>query len=303
MSNPLSLFALAAAMMFGTAIVLFLLGFRLDKTVPVARRFDRKLERLQQEKTSATSRFSPMQWGLRMARRAGLELRPGHLTLLMLAFGLLCGIAYSIRGGQGLLAAALAFAIVIYLVTLWRSAATRKRLVQQLPTFLDQIIRTMTVGRSFDSALLQAIHDSPPPLSRALANVEVENALGGDLVASLTDAAQLYRLHELQMITLSLKINQRFGGSIKAMLESIITLIRQRELAERELRALTGETRVSAWVLGIMPSAVAGYMMLQNPGYFDALMKDPNGDAIIYTSLGLQLAGGLIIWRMLRSIQ
>ncbi len=161
----------------------------------------------------------------------------------------------------------------------------------------------MGIGRSFDSALLQAIEDSPPPLSQALESVRIESALGGDLVDSLRDAAQLYRMKELQLLTLALRINQRYGGSIRAMLEDIIALIRRREQADRELRALTGETRLSAWVLGALPLAMAGYMMITNPSYIGFLLDDPNGMTIIYTAVGLQVAGVFLLWRMMRSVR
>lgn len=274
----------------------------MDRTVPVSRRLDEKLER-RHINHKKNSRFSLLKWGLQLSQRAGFELRPIHLILFVLFFILISIGAFLFNGSIGLLIAILSFSVALYILILWRSAATHRTLLKQLPGFIDQIIRIMAVGRSFDSALLQAIEDSPAPLSKALESVAIENTLGGDLVESLTETAEIYRMNELYMITLALKINQRYGGSIKAMLESIITLIRQREQAERELQALTGETRLSAWLLGTMPLAVAGYMMMVNPTYIGYLINDPHGDVIIYTAVGLQIAGGLILWHMLRSVR
>lgn len=289
-------------MMSCSAIVLFLLSRRIDKTVPIARRFDRKLEQARRKQLK-TNFFSPTRWGMQMAQRAGFTPRPNHLWLFSVFFIFFCSFAFYFRGGIGLLTAIISTIAGLYLFALWRSAATQRTLLQQLPIFIDQIIRSMGIGRSFESSLLQAIENSPPPLSKALENVVIDNSLGGDLVESLTDSAELYRIHELHIITLALKINRRYGGSIKSMLESIITLIRQKEQAQRELKALTGETRLTAWLLGSMPIALAGYMMIQNPQYVGYLLEAPNGYAIIYTALGLQTVGGLILWRMLRSIQ
>lgn len=302
MSNVLPLLVLSAVLLCCSGILVFTLGRRMDRVVPVSRRLDQKMDRrhLAQKKAEG---FSVLKWGLQLSQRAGLELHPMHLVLAVAFFILVSGGAFISKGGLGLLISVITFAIAVYILILWRSAATQRKLLQQLPGFIDQIIRIMAIGRSFDSALLQAIQDSPPPLSKALESVVIENTFGGDLVESLTDTANIYRINELQMITLALKINQRYGGSIKAMLESIITLIRQREQAERELQAMTGETRVSAWLLGCMPIAIVGYMMVANPAYIGYLLSDPNGDAIIYTALGLQVTGGLILWHMLRSVR
>lgn len=302
MSSALLLVILSALFMLGAAIIMLLLGQRMDRTHLVTRRFDQKLER-RRTIVQKSNRFTPLQWGYQLLQRAGLERRPSYLLVAVGMFTLVCGIAFLVKGSSGLLIAMPVIALGSYLFVLWRAAATHQKLLRQLPGFIDHIIRIMAIGRSFDSALLQAIEDSPAPLTEALNSVRISNSFGGDLVEALQDAAEIYRMQELHLITLALRINQRYGGSIKAMLENIITLIRQREQAERELRALTGETRLSAWMLGTMPLAMAGYMMITNPGYIGYLLQDPHGPQIIYTALGLQTLGALILWRMMRSIR
>lgn len=302
MSKALLLIVLAAGFMGCSAILLWLLGRQKDRQITVARRFDQKLER-RRANTQKRYNFKPLSWGYRLLQRTGLEWRPLYLMIALVIFSLVCGIAFLLKGNTGLLIAILAFALGSYVFILWRAAATHRMLLKQLPGFIDYIIRIMAIGRSFDSALLNAIDDSLPPLSKAMASVKLENSLGGDLVESLQETAEIYRMQELHLITLALRINQRYGGSIKAMLENIITMIRQREQAERELSALTGETRLSAWMLGTMPVAMAGYMMITNPTYIGYLLNDPHGMEIIYTALGLQTVGGLLLWRMMRSIR
>ncbi|MGR8931866.1 MAG: type II secretion system F family protein [Gammaproteobacteria bacterium] len=302
MHSPLSLFVIAGLLMLCSALTLFVLGRRVDKMIPVSRRLDAKLQ--QHHKAHIRARgFSPTRWALRLSQRAGFELNPPHLMGFLMFFVLACTTGFLIDGVFGLSATLGIFTIGTYIVALWRSAANYQKLIQQLPSFIDQIIRIMGIGRSFDSALLEAIDDSPPELAKALQNVLKEHKLGGDIAESLEEAAELYHMHELLMVTLTLKINQRYGGSVKDMLESIIKLIRQREEAARELKSMTGETRFSAWMLGIMPIATVCYMLIVNPNYLEYLFKDPNGYTIFYTAAGLQVAGGLILWRMLRSIE
>ncbi|MGZ4999066.1 MAG: type II secretion system F family protein, partial [Methylomonas sp.] len=289
-------------LMCGAALVMLLLGRRMDQQYTVTRRFDQKLER-RRVKNQKARRFMPLQWGYQLLQRAGLERRPTYLYGCIVIFSLVCGTAFLTKGAAALLIAILAFALGTYIFIVWRAATTHQTLLRQLPGFIDHLIRIMAIGRSFDSALLHAIDDSLSPLSEAMEGVKLEHSLGGDLAESLQEVAEIYRMQELHLITLALRINQRYGGSIKAMLENIITLIRQREQAERELKALTGETRLSAWMLGCMPVAMAGYMMLVNPTYIGYLLADPHGMEIIYTSVGLQVVGGLILWRLMRSIR
>jgi len=301
-ANSLILVVIAALLMSGGATLLWQLGRQVDKQSVITRRLDQKVDRRQSGKLKA-NQFSLLLWLDRYLQRSDLKGKPLQLWSAVLVSMLTCTIGVLIKGQQGLLIALAAVTVVNYGLIIWKAAATKQMLLKQLPGFIDHIIRIMAIGRSFDSALLLAIQDAPAPLSDALASVVIEQALGGDLVESLQNVAELYLIKELQLITMALRINQRYGGSIKAMLENIITMLRQREQAQRELRALTGETRLSAWMLGTMPILLAGYMMITNPGYIGYLLTDPHGMEIIYTALGLQTAGGLILWRMMRSIR
>lgn len=291
---------LAGGAMLGSSILLFILSRRLGEREEIIRRLDEEVRSTREPR----HRYPVwLRWAFYGLQRAGVVTRPGQLALAVATFILFGAVAMRLKGTVGLLTALILPAAGLYLFVAWRAARINKVLRQQLPAFIDQIIRTLSIGRSFDNALLQAIETSPPPLSDALKSVAIENSLGGDLAEALEEAAKIYRIKELHMLTLALRINQRYGGSIKAMLENIITLIRQHEQAERELHALTGETRLSAWILGAMPLAMAGYMMIVNPAYIGFLLKDPNGPTIVYTALGLQAAGALILWRMMRSIR
>lgn len=301
MPDKLLYTALACASMLILAVLLFALGRREEEREEVIRRLD---EEMRPGQESAQNRYPfGLRWIFHSLQRAGIANQPGHLVWAFVISGLVGSFAIVLKGTLGLLTALILLAAGFYLFIAWRISRIGRTLRQQLPAFIDQIIRTLSIGRSFDNALLQAIETSPAPLSDALKSVVTETALGGDLAESLEETAKIYQIKELHLLTLALRINQRYGGSIKTMLENIITLIRQQEQAERELRALTGETRLSAWVLGTMPLGMAGYMMIVNPTYLSFLLQDPNGPAIVYTALGLQAAGGLILWRMMRSIR
>jgi tight adherence protein B len=65
---------------------------------------------------------------------------------------------------------------------------------------------------------------------------------------------------------------------------------------------MTGETRMSAWVLGMTPLAIALYIMVMNPNYLNMLLDDDTGKTLLTTALGLQGMGAFILWRMLRSV-
>ena len=102
---------------------------------------------------------------------------------------------------------------------------------------------------------------------------------------------------------LAAAINRKFGGSLRNILRSLVQAIRARDVAARELRALTAETRFSAVVLSLLPIGISLYVYLQNPQYYGDILQDAGGRALLLGSLFMQLAGIVVLVRMMRSTE
>lgn len=202
----------------------------------------------------------------------------------------------------GLLVAPLIVVVGGYLILQWRHQQRAAATLRQLPMFLDQMIRALSAGRTIDSSFLHATERCTAPLRETLDRVCANLRLGVDLGSALGAVARLHELRELQLLALAIHVNTRYGGSIRDLLGSLIGMISQRERAQRELRALTGETRLSAWVLSLLPVFLACYMLAMNPGYLETMWADATGKTVLASALGMQLVGVLLLWRMIRSI-
>ena len=192
--------------------------------------------------------------------------------------------------------------VSIRLLLQWRYQRRVSRMVHQLPAFLDHIIRSLKSGRSLGDAMLLAIQRSQQPLQDALASSQRSLELGLPMDEVLGDFAELYGRQEFHIMAVSVKVNQRYGGNASDLFNNLITLIRDRERASGQLRAMTGETRVSAWVLGGMPILLGGYIFASNPDFLLGLWNDATGRMLLLGSFTLQAVGCYILYRMLRSI-
>jgi tight adherence protein B len=241
-------------------------------------------------------------WITDRMRRAGIEPKSWHLVAVAFGAVLWIGTAALLRGALGALLGALLLAAAIAGFLSWRTRKQNERILEQLPGFLDHVVRAVQTGSSLPNALITATEETPEPIRGVFARVIRQTRLGVTLEEALDQAASLYTVRELCILSLTVRVSQRYGGSVRDVLGSIVTMIRARERARREFRAMTGETRLSATILGALPAVIAIYVMIVNPDYLGRMTADPAGRIALYVSGGLQVFGSLVLWRMVKSV-
>lgn len=238
----------------------------------------------------------------RWLKRVGLNVSPA-IALLVLA----AAVAFGVLLWQQLnpLAALAWWALSIVLTVLVPQVRYRQRvnkIISQIPLFIDQVVRGLVTGRNLEGAIKLAAEDLQMPLRELIMKAQKNVELGADLGDALKDVAHFHDIKELHLLALTIHSSRVYGGSPRDMLESIVNLIRQREQAQEELRAMTGETRVTAWVLGATPGLLVAYILWQSPAYMMSMWHDSTGQTILVAGAVMQALGVLVMWRMIKSL-
>lgn len=218
---------------------------------------------------------------------------------------LLVTLALCLWAGQtgGMIAAALMFAVcafVVYFVISWRTTKRRQQIVRQLPLFLDGIVRLIVLGNSVPAAFQTSLQTTEAPLRECLDHVSRMLRTGVEIDRALYHVAQIYRASELELIGAVLRLSVKYGGRADVMLDRMSSFMRDLEQAERELTAMTAETKMSSFVLSILPIGIGGFLILTNPRYFGAMWYDPGGRQLVYLAVGLQIFGAWLLYRLAR---
>lgn len=178
----------------------------------------------------------------------------------------------------------------------------RLRLVQQLPAFVDQLNRRIKVGISLHQAVEQSARATTNPLKDVLQRVSHRQAIGVELQRAFEKESQITGVEAFYLLGSIFSINAHYGGSITHSLDSLVKLLRQQDLSRRELKSITGETRITAWVIGSAPLVVSAYMLTQNPELLLNMWYSESGREALILSILMQLTGVIVIWRMFRSL-
>lgn len=238
----------------------------------------------------------------RLILRAGLAEHPG-LTWTILAAWPVAGLAGLVLAGWWGSVAGLGGAVLLgYGVVEWQARRRARQLVAQLPGFVEHVSRSLRAGRTLSAAVQAATAESRPPLREAMQRAEREVGLGASLGDALDGVAEAYRLDALRLVALGVRFNLRYGGSARDLMEQVVAVLRRRERAHRQLRALTGGTRFSAAVLAVLPTAVALYTVAMSPDYYAAILADPQGPWLLGGALFWQGLGIFVLWRMMKRL-
>lgn len=238
----------------------------------------------------------------RVLLRAGFDWRTDRLVMWLALWLLLAGVAALYAGWPGAVLMVVLGPVLLRLYLSWCYQRRVQRIIEQLPTLLDHCVRSLKAGRTLNDAVLGAIDAAREPLLGAMQRVKRNVHMGVGLDDAMFDLAQLYERDELRMFALGLRINHRYGGNASELLENLIKVIREREQGARQLRAMTGETRITAVVLAVLPVSVAGYFLVSNPNYLMTMWHDSVGQRLLFSAFVLQGLGCVVLWRMLRSI-
>ena len=238
-----------------------------------------------------------------LLRRAGLSESPRTLVLLLVP-GLFLAVFAGMRLGAGVFGV---FVFVLYLVALglWlfrRIEKIQQRLIAQMPDFLENMVRIAVIGNSLSMAFQNATQNVEAPLRPILDSALAYTRAGMDLDRALQQAAQAYRLRPLEMLAVILGTSIRIGGRSDQILQRMSDFMRDLEEVQRELQATTSETRMSAWVLGLLPVGAAVFMALLSPDFFKPMFHDPLGRKILLAALLLELGGGFLLYRLAKSL-
>ena len=103
---------------------------------------------------------------------------------------------------------------------------------------------------------------------------------------------------DLKLFVISIIIQRTSGGNLAEILENIGRLIRERFKLKGNIRTLTAEGRISAYILLSLPFFLGYVMYLLNPKYISTLFTDPIGHFMLVATGVMMIIGAFVMKRM-----
>lgn len=165
-----------------------------------------------------------------------------------------------------------------------------RKIEEQLPEVADFISRSLRAGHAFSISLQMLVEEMPQPIAAEFKIVSDEINFGLPMSKALQRLCARVPLPDLQYFVMAILIQCDTGGNLADLMTKVSYLIRQRLKLEGDVRVLSAEGRLSAWILAFLSPIVAIIFSLTNPDYLKQLLDDPAGPMLLW------IVGGMLVW-------
>lgn len=233
--------------------------------------------------------------------QAGIKMRPADFNLLILCVSVTAGVVGFVLAGiligiLFLLLGPLGAMIVVKILT----ARRRAKFDQQLGDTLQMLSGGLRAGHSLLRSIDAAATEAESPTSEEFARIVAENRLGRDLKDSLVDAAQRLKCEDFGWTAQAIEIHREVGGDLAEVLDHVAETIRERSQIKGQVRALSAEGKLSAYILIALPICMFFFLYVSNPGYIGVLFTNLVGWVMAVVGVVLLALGAYWLSRVIK---
>ena len=179
----------------------------------------------------------------------------------------------------------------------------RKRLAaieEQFPEALDFLARSVRAGNAFSIGLELLGTETNEPLKSEITKMTREMALGARLEDALNGLIARVPLVEVRFFASAVLLQRETGGNLSEVLGKLSLSLRERFRLLGHVKAASGQGRLTAGVLTVLPIATLGMLKVASPDYLNSLTGDSLGRALLCGAVVSQTLGYLVMKRITR---
>lgn len=234
--------------------------------------------------------------------RSGLRIRPEEWAGIQLCVMVVAAACLTFLSGTVLLVpvgAAVGWGLCR--VYIGRRASRRSAAFDsQLPDALQLLAGSLRAGFALNQSIGGVVREGTEPVASEFARALAEVRLGSELEDALESIAERMRSTDMHMVVMAIRIAREVGGNLAEVMGSTIGTMRERVQLRGQVRVLTAEGRLSAWILSGLPFALAGYLLLFKPGYLTPMFTTFIGIVLLIGGIVLLSVGTFWLRRLVK---
>lgn len=142
------------------------------------------------------------------------------------------------------------------------------------PDAIELMVRGLRSGLPISETMLVVANELPGPVGVEFRAVADKMKIGRTMEAALQETADRLGTPEFQFFVITLAIQRETGGNLAETLSNLSDVLRKRAQMKLKIRAMSSESKASAYIVGSLPFVVFTLVWFINPDYMGSFFSD-----------------------------
>jgi tight adherence protein B len=152
------------------------------------------------------------------------------------------------------------------------------KFTSKFPDALELLVRGLRSGLPITETLGVVATEIPGPVGEEFKLVTERIKIGRTMDQALQETAERLGTAEIQFFVITLNIQRETGGNLAETLSNLANVLRQRAQMRLKIKAMSSESKASAYIIGVLPFMVFGLITWINYDYMSPFFNaDPAG--------------------------
>lgn len=167
------------------------------------------------------------------------------------------------------------------------------------PDAIELLVRGLKSGLPVGETLGVIAKEIPGPVGEEFKIVTEKVKIGKTMEDSLQETADRMGTPEFQFFVITLAIQRETGGNLAETLSNLSDVLRKRAQMKLKIRAMSSESKASAYIVGSLPFFVFAMVWWVNPEYLAGFFYEPRlmiagAGGAIWMSLGAYIMAKMV---------
>jgi tight adherence protein B len=149
-----------------------------------------------------------------------------------------------------------------------------KKFNSNFPDAIELMVRGLRSGLPITETLGIVAQEITGPVGIEFRMVADKMKIGKTMEGALQDTADRLGTPEFQFFVITLAIQRETGGNLAETLSNLADVLRKRAQMKLKIRAMSSESKASAWIVGSLPFVVFSLVWFINPKYMGGFFVD-----------------------------
>jgi tight adherence protein B len=169
----------------------------------------------------------------------------------------------------------------------------------KFPDAIELLVRGLRSGLPITETIGVVGNEVEGPVGVEFRSITDKMKIGRTLDAALQDTADRLGTPEFQFFVITIAIQRETGGNLAETLANLATVLRMRGQMKLKIKAMSSESKASAYIIGALPFIVFGMIWMINGSYMQGFFIDQRlmvagGGGLVWMGIGAFIMAKMI---------